>query len=452
MQSSTRSPVRWAILVIAMLFFPVTSNATERSPNVIVILVDDMGFSDLGCYGSEIETPNLDNLAKGGLRFTQFYNTAKCTQTRATLLSGRYHNEVGIAAMRDCWTLGEAMKTAGYFTIMTGKWHLNKEPTDRGFQRYFGHLSGATDFFVGDKTFRLNGEKFNVPATGFYTTDANTDYAIRFIDESRKTKKPFFCYIAYNAPHYPLQAPRADVEKYLGKYTMGWDKLRQTRYAKQKELGLYREGWKLSPRPDDVPAWADLSEDRRKKEDLRMATYAAMIDRVDQNIGKLVADLKKHDELDNTLILFMSDNGACPFDRNHNIDKMPWEAKSHWTYDKGWAHACNTPFREYKRNQHEGGISSPMIAHWPAGIKAKPGSLTDRVGHLVDVMATCLDITDTEYPKEYNGNKLGALRGRSLVPVFEGAETKTSRCSLLRLCRRPSRTAPRQVEVGQQRR
>lgn len=400
----------------------VTLNAADDKPNVVLIMVDDMGWSDLGCYGGEIQTPHLDALANNGLRFSQFYNTAKCSQTRATLLSGLYHNEVGIGALKNCWTLAEAVKTAGYSTIMTGKWHLNKEPTDRGFARYFGHLSGATDFFAGNNSFRLNGKPFKVTAKNFYTTDANTDYAIKFIDEARDSGKPFFCYIAHNAPHYPLQAPKKDVEKYLGKYTMGWDKLRKQRFARQKKLGLLKDGWKLSPRPKDVPAWNTLSEDRRKKEDLRMATYAAMIDKVDQNVGRLVAHLKKHKVFDNTLILFLSDNGACPFDRNHHINKMPWEAGSHWTYDKGWAHACNTPFREYKRNQHEGGISTPMIAHWPNGLKIQSGLITHHVSHLVDVMPTLLDLTNTEYPKTFNGQELKPLRGQSLLPIVKGVK------------------------------
>ena len=388
--------------------------------NVLVMMVDDMGFSDLGCYGGEIETPNLDRLAANGLRMMQFYNTAKCSQTRATLLSGQYHNEVGIMKLENCWTLADAMHESGYHTIMSGKWHLNGQPTERGFDRYFGHLSGATDFFAGDNTFRLNGKPWKVPETGFYTTDANTDYAIQFIDESRDTGKPFFCYIAFNAPHYPLQAPEKDVMKYRGKYKEGWDKLREQRFARQQELGILREGDVLTPRPDDVPAWDSLDEKTKDLEELRMATYAAMIDKVDQNIGRLTEYLKTQNLFDDTLILFMSDNGACPFDRNHDIDKMPWEAHSHWTYDKGWAHACNTPWREYKQNQHEGGISSPLIAHWPNGMDAERGSISYQPGHLVDVMATLLDLTDTEYPAEYKGQKLGPLRGQSLLPILAG--------------------------------
>ena len=417
--------MRWSpglLLVALTLSAAVKPGVAADAPNVLLILVDDMGWSDLGCYGSEIATPTLDHLAQEGIRFTQFYNTAKCAETRATLLSGLYHPEVGIAQLQNCWTLADAMRGAGYFTIMTGKWHLSGEPTEHGFDRYFGHLSGATDFFAGDNTFRLNGAKFNVPAEGFYTTDADTDYALQFLQEARAADKPFFCYIAYNAPHYPLQAPKKDVEKYLGKYMVGWDRLREQRYERQQSLGLLRAGWELTPRPEDVPAWDTLSADAQKAQDLRMATYAAMIDRVDRNIGRLVEDLQQHGELENTLILFMSDNGACPFDRNHHLEKMPWEAGSHYTYDKGWAHACNTPWREYKRNQHEGGISSPMVAHWPTGIRRERGSITHEVGHLVDIMPTLLELTGIEYPPSFDGEDLLPLRGRSLLPVLAGDE------------------------------
>jgi arylsulfatase len=410
-------------LLIVVLAIADRVHAAEK-PNVVVILVDDLGFSDLGCYGGEIRTPNLDRLAANGLRFAQFYNTAKCAQTRAALLSGLYHPEVGVGALSGCMTLGEAARRAGYFTIMTGKWHLGKEPTDRGFDRYFGHLSGATNFFTGDNTFRLNGKPFKVPAEGFYTTDADTDYAIRFLDEAVAAKKPFLLYLAYNAPHYPLQAPQEEVEKYRGKYLVGWDKLRERRYARQMEMGLFKKPWALSPRPDDVPAWDSLGEEERKKEDLRMATFAGMVDRVDQNVGKLVAHLDKLGVTQDTLILFLSDNGACPFQRSKRTHLPPWDPESYWTYDKRWAHACNTPFRWYKQNQHEGGISTPLIVHWPKGLKVKPGSVTHQPGHLVDIMATLLDVAGSDYPAEHGGQTLKPLRGRSLLPIFRGEERK----------------------------
>lgn len=395
---------------------------SRSKTNVIVILVDDMGYSDLGCSGSEIPTPNIDRLANDGMRFTQFYNTGKCEPTRSALLSGLYHPEVGVGALEHCMTLGEAMQQAGYFTLAAGKWHMSKQPTDRGFDRYFGHLSGATDYFSGDKTFRLNGQPFAVPKEGFYTTDANTDYAIRFIDEAATQPKPFFLYLAYNAPHYPLQAPKEVVEKYIGKYRCGWDELRKRRHARQLELGFFKKPWKLSPRPDDIPAWDSLNEEEQVKEDFRMAVYAAMIDRLDQNIGRLYAHLEKQGVLKDTLILFLSDNGACPFDRSNHTDLKPWQAGSHLTYDTHWAHACNTPFRWYKQNQHEGGISTPLIAHWPAGLKVKAGSSNHQPGHLVDIMATLLDLTGLKYPGEFNGQPLKPLRGISLLPSMRGEE------------------------------
>jgi len=398
-----------------------TAGSAKR-PNIIVILVDDMGYSDLGCYGGEVRTPHIDGLARRGLRFTQFYNTAKCGPTRASLLSGLYHQEVGAGALRGCMTIGEAMKRAGYFTVMSGKWHMTGQPTDRGFDRYFGHLSGSTNYFRGDKTFRLNGQPFEVPASGFYTTDAVTDYALRFLDEAAKTDRPFLLYLAYNAPHYPLQAPKEEVDKYRGKYRCGWDKLRQQRYARQIEMGLFARKYKLSPRPADVPAWETLTDEQKTTEDLRMATFAGMIDRVDQNVGRLLKRLDKLGVTDDTLILFLSDNGACPFQRSKRTHLPPWDPESYWTYDKGWAHACNTPFRWYKQNQHEGGIATPLIAHWPNGLKARAGSVTHQAGHLVDIMATCLDAAGSDYPKDYAGRPLKPLRGKSLLPILRGGQ------------------------------
>jgi len=404
------------------------ARAGGRKPNVVLMMVDDMGFADLGCYGGEIDTPALDKLAAGGMRFTQFYNTAKCSPTRASLLSGCYHREVGETKLANCITLGEAMRSAGYTTLMTGKWHLGANPIARGFDRYFGHLSGATNFFTGDNTFRLDDKPFTVPKTGFYTTDANVDYAMKFLDEAvgagggaaKKDAKPFFLYIAFNAPHYPLHAWPEDIAKYKGKFLAGWDALRKQRHARQLKMGLLPSKWKLAPRDKDVKPWDDLTDAEKKTEDLTMAVYAAMIDRVDQNIARLLAKLKSLGVADNTLILFLSDNGGCPFQRTRTPDIPPGPANSYWTYHKGWAQVSNVPFRLYKQNQHEGGVSTPLIAHWPGVIKG--GAITDQAGHLVDIMATLLDVTGTKYPKAVGGQTLRPLRGKSLLPVFQGKQ------------------------------
>ena len=393
-----------------------------QRPNVLLMMVDDLGYSDFGCYGSEIETPNIDGLAKGGLRMSQFYNTAKCHSSRICLLTGKYTFQAGNNAMDKALTVAEVMQHNGYFTAMTGKWHLNKEPTDRGFQRYFGHLSGATNFFTGDDTFRLNGEKWSGFDDDFYTTDANVDYAIQFIDEALKEKKPFFQYIAFNAPHYPLQAKEQDVKKYKGRYAPGWDKVRRARCQRQIEMSLINDKHALSPRPDYIPAWEELTPEERAWEESRMEVFAAMVDCVDQNVGRLVSYLKKRGAYENTLILLCSDNGACPFERTRGKELKPWDPKSYWCYDVGWAHVGNTPFRWYKQNQHEGGISSPLIAHWPQGLTAEKGSISHQPGHLIDLLATCMDATGAEYPREFNGQVTSPIQGRSLLPLLQGKE------------------------------
>ncbi|QDT63999.1 arylsulfatase [Calycomorphotria hydatis] len=412
--------VAFLALVCIGAISPVHGVAADDRPNIVLIMADDLGFADLGCYGSEIETPHLDGLAQEGLRFTQFYNTAKCHSSRICLLTGLYTFQAGNESMSQGVTLAEALGASGYHTIMTGKWHLKEDPIARGFDRYFGHLSGATNFFIGDDTFRLNSDPFTVPDSGFYTTDANTDYAIRFLDEAADSEKPFFLYIAYNAPHYPLQAPEEEVKKYRGKYRRGWDELREERYQRQLASGLLSSDVKLSPRPDHLKAWDELTAEEQDWEDFRMATFAGMVDRLDQNVGRLIADLKRRGVYDNTLFLFCSDNGACPFERTKGREFNPWDSRSYWTYDAHWAWMGNTPFRYYKQNQHEGGISSPLIVHWPAGLKSKPGSVTKQPGHLIDFMATLLDVSGAEYPSKYEGREITPLQGKSLLPIING--------------------------------
>lgn len=397
--------------------------AAER-PNIVLIMADDLGFADLGCYGAEIETPNLDALAEGGMRFSQFYNTAKCHSSRVSLLTGLYCDQAGSRSLSRGATIAEVLADAGYFTAMVGKWHLKQQPTDFGFHRYWGHLSGATNFFTGDKTFRLNGEKWNVPeklnGRRFYTTHANGDFALEFLEEATGGDKPFLLYVAFNAPHYPLQAPKEAVEKYDGQYDCGWDELRGQRHQRQLKSGLLPDKWELSPRPDHVPAWDSLGEKERQWEADRMEVFAAMVDVMDQNIGRLVDYLKAKNAYDNTLILFCSDNGGCPFERTRGRYLEPWDPESYWTYDASWANASNTPFRLYKQNQHEGGISSPLIAHWPEGLDVAPGSITHQPAHLIDFMATFIDLADATYPERIGERRIDPLRGKSLAPIFRG--------------------------------
>jgi arylsulfatase A-like enzyme len=418
------------------------ADAPKRS-NIIVVLVDDMGFSDIGCYGSEIPTPNLDQLAKEGLRFTQFYNTGRCCPTRAALMTGLYSHQAGVGHMTEdggvpgyqgrlnnqCVTIAEVLHEAGYFTAMTGKWHLghnfNVEPWNRGFERnmtsaaggfYFQDSPGAKLFFNGQE---LSAHDPSLPKN-WYTTDLWTDYGLRFIDEAVTAKKPFFLYLAHNAPHYPLQAPAEDIAKFRGKYKMGWDKLREQRNARQIELGVVDKSWPVSPRPDMVQAWDKLSDAEKDHFDNIMAIYAAVISHMDHSIGTLVAGLKKRGLLDDTLIFFLSDNGgnaeSGPEGRLEGND--PGSPKSVVYCGQSWATLENTPFRRYKHFNHEGGISTPLIAHWPDGIKAHD-ELRTQPGHLIDIMATCVDVAGAKYPSEYHGQKIPPMEGRSLLPAFE---------------------------------
>ncbi len=408
-----------SVSLLFLLGAPKSHAATP--PNIVVIMVDDLGYSDIGCYGGEIDTPNLDALAANGLRFSQFYNTAKCHSSRVSLLTGQYCLAAGNTKMNHAVTTAEVLGSSGYFTAMTGKWHLQQEPTDFGFDRYFGHLSGACNFFKGDKTFRLNGEPWTVPENDFYTTVADVDYALKFLKEARTATKPWYLYVAFNAPHAPLHALPQDYAKYKGKYDSGWDAVRNSRVAQQKEQGILPNTLQPSPRPEHIPAWQDLEPWRQKYEANRMTTLAAMIDRVDQEVGRLVDDLKANDEFDNTMILFVSDNGACPYDRKAPLlDVEPTNGDIALPDSTGWAWARNTPFRYYKQNQFEGGISTPAIVHWPTGLTTKPGSITDEPAHLIDVMPTLVEITQSDVPSAWPNRDLRPISGTTLTPAFHG--------------------------------
>ncbi len=423
------------------------SNAASK-PNIVLIMADDMGFSDIGCYGGEIHTPNLDHLAAGGLRFTQFYNAARCCPTRASLLTGLYPHQAGIGHMvgnkgypayqgylnNRCVTIAEALKLAGYTTLMSGKWHVGEErphwPVDRGFDRHFGLISGGGNYFDITKTkakgvkrkMALDDKPYTPPKEGFYMTDAFGDHAVEFIDEHSRSGKPFFLYLPFTAPHWPLHAWPEDIAKYKGKYLKGWDNLRQERYNRMVKMGIINSDWKMSPR--DTTTWPWDQEKNKELLDLKMAVYAAQIERMDHNIGKVLDKIKQLGKAENTLVMFLADNGGCAeggpvgFD-NRNNGLPPGGVDSYMSYGLSWANASNTPFRRYKHWVHEGGISTPLIAHWPAVI-SKGGAITDQPGHIIDIMATCLDVAGVNYPAEHKAKTLVPLEGKSLLPVFEG--------------------------------
>jgi len=404
---------------------PAVSMDPEARPNIILIVTDDLGHSDIGAWGGEIRTPNLDWLAKEGLRFTQFYNASKCEPSRASLLTGLYWPVTGLGGKRGI-TLGEALRGAGYATCALGKWHIDGNPVHRGFDRYFGHLSGASPFFPPlNNSWRVDTNPFTTDDPDFYVTDALTDFTIDFIRTNRRTapEKPFFVYLGYNAPHNPLQAPHEDILRYRGSYLKGWDVLREERYQRMIGQGLIDpEATPLSPRPQNIPAWDSLTPEQKDLEDLRMSVYAAMIDRLDQNIGRLLDGLRAEGVAENTLILFLSDNGASPYWRTDRpmlaAGRLPGDRNSNWEIGLGWANAANTPFRLYKRNQHEGGILTPMIAWWPAGIRNGGRKVSD-VSHIIDILPTLLDAGQGSYPAQSAGRANPPLPGKSLLPLFK---------------------------------
>ena len=428
------------------------SKKAAKRPNIVLIMADDMGYSDIGCYGGEVNTPNLDRLAAGGLRFTQFYNAARCCPTRASLLTGLYPHQAGIGHMvgnrgypayqgylnKRCVTIAETLKTAGYNTLMSGKWHVGEKrphwPVDRGFDKYYGIVSGGANYFditkakaPGVKRTMAIGDKPFIPKPGkFYMTDAFSENAVKFIESHGGSKEPFFLYLAYTAPHWPLHAWPEDIAKYKGKYLKGWDKLREERHERMIKMGLVSKKWKMTPR--DSATWPWVEEKNKELLDLKMAVYAAQIERMDWGIGKVLEKIKDIGAEENTLVLFLADNGGCAeggpigFDNRKN-GLPPGGVDSYMSYGLSWANASNTPFRRYKHWVHEGGIATPLIAYWPAVIKRR-NTITHQSGHIIDIMATCLDVAGVEYPKTYQGRELIRLEGRSLVPIFAGKKRR----------------------------
>ncbi len=420
----------------------------RKRPNIVVIMSDDMGYSDLGCYGGEIETPNLDRLASQGIRFTRYYTNNMCVPTRASLMSGCYTTKAlgpGNRISPQVVTAAEALRDGGYSTYISGKWHLStvddreNHPCQRGFDRFFGTIIGACSFWA-PATLMLDNDAaediYRDPT--FYYTDAISDYALDFMREGLAKDNPFFLYVAYTAAHWPLHAFEEDIARYSGRYAMGWDALRLQRHQRMKELGTVDPRWPLSLRNREVPAWAD--EPHQAWQQRRMEVYAAQITRMDQGIGRLLDQLEDSGEADNTLVMFQIDNGGChveyapdrkglylpqrtregrPVVAGNLPDVMPGPENTYQSYGYGWANASNTPFRLYKQHDHEGGITVPLIARWPAAIKGA-GTTTGQLAHVIDLMPTFLDAAGIERPAEFQGRRLHALDGSSLLPILEG--------------------------------
>ncbi|HEY4248614.1 MAG TPA: arylsulfatase [Lacunisphaera sp.] len=442
--------------------------AGKAKQNVIMILADDMGFSDIGCYGSEIHTPNLNRLASTGVRFNQAYNTARCCPSRASLLTGLYSHQAGIGHMvgnygvpayqgylrNDCVTVAEVMREAGYRTWMSGKWHVGGNqapdkpstwhpgapdqptPLDRGFDRFFGTLGGAGSYYR--PPLLMDQGKFITPDQGFYYTNAIGDHACSMIEEATDAKKPFFGYVAFTSPHWPLHALPEDIEKYRTRYRAGWDVLRAERHEGLRKAGIIGDNCPLSPRDEKVPAWDSLDAKRQEWESLRMATYAAIIDRMDQNIGHILDCLEKTGQRDNTLIIFASDNGGSEellhddgsnvaryhlptshgtLPRMGNIEGLaPGPEDTFMSYGRAWANASDTPFRQFKKWVHEGGISTPLIVNYPSYTGTR-GRIAHDPCHFIDILPTIMDFTGATHPSTYHGRVMTPLAGRSILPA-----------------------------------
>ncbi len=469
---------RWLSILFLASLPAANSHAAktnEPPPNIVVILADDLGFSDLGCFGSEIATPNLDRMAGEGLRLTQFYTTPRCCPSRAALLTGLYPQQAGIGNMmedrgvpgyrgelnRNCLTIAEELRRVDYHTAMVGKWHLShihfdgkmqlnfqstepfwdtKEswPLQRGFEDYFGTIHGVTSYFDPFSLVRGN-TPIRAPGTNFYYTDAITEHAVADIHRLAGTGKPFFLYVAYTAPHWPLQAPEADIARYRRQYLAGWDTIRSNRYQRQIQLGLIDKNWPLSPRDARVSDWSRVAD--KAWEANRMATYAAMVGHLDDGVGHILAGLKAAGVDQNTLVIFFSDNGACAEVVEPGWYDIPSQTRAGraiavgngnhaafagpdtvWqSYGVPWANVSDTPFLLYKHFTHEGGIASPFIARWPAVIKSA-GGISGQVGHVTDIMATVVDIAGAKHPVTYEGHTIQPLEGTSLLPIFAGRE------------------------------
>ncbi len=479
------TPCVQRLIIFLLALGQALSVQASKQPNIVIIMADDMGFSDIGCYGSEIKTPVLDKLAANGLRFTQFYNTSRCCPTRASLLTGMYQHQAGIGLMtgdnnlpgyrgelgRDVVTIAEALAAGGYRRYMSGKWHVTKHtrpqgpkdnwPLQRGFEKFYGTIIGAGSFY--DPATLCRGNQFITPENDedykpktYYYTDAISDNAVTFLQEHAKETpdKPVFLYVSYTTAHWPMHALPEDIARYKGVYDGGFQEVRAKRFARLKEMGLIHKDLKLSPQSDD---WEKAPH---KEWDIRnMEVYAAMVDNMDRGIGRIVAEFKRQGTLDNTLIMYLQDNGACaegfgrysqkpyrtdykPLGRDgfqtkiwppmqtrdgrpvkNGPDAMAGPEDTFTGVGRGWANVSNTPFREYKHFAHEGGISSPLIVSWPKGIDSKNnGRIERQPGHLIDLMSTCLDAAGVKHPRQFGEHKIQPVEGMSLLPAFRGGK------------------------------
>lgn len=443
------------LTLFLIVCFAIQVSAAQK-PNILLIMVDDMGWSDLGCYGGELDTPNIDSLAKDGLRFTAFYNNAVCGATRASLLSGLYCQQTGHRGDRwnepkdfsKCVMISEVLQANGYHTAMVGKWQGRDLAVKRGFDRFFGpncqqkisywNAVKQNDFYLDDKPWKHT--------ENFFMTESFNDHAVEFLQDAVKKEQPFFLYTAYIAPHWPLHARDEDIAPYRDRYlNKGWDEWTLERHKKQRQSGLLPETWTPAPKEPSIPEW---TKDKNKSwQAERMAVYAAQITKVDHGVGRLLKVLKDSGADKNTLVLFLSDNGAAKdgglnpsttgfgFPRKSGSgnwrndggkikagsgpDHMPGPADTFAGYGMAWAATSSAPFRSYKQSAYEGGIRTPLIARWPDVI-TKGGQLTDQAGHVMDFMATFLDISGVEYPKEFKGRRPLPMTGKSLAPIFRG--------------------------------
>ena len=444
----------------------------KKAPNILLVVTDDLGYSDLGCFGSQIETPNIDKLASNGVVFSQFYNGARCCPSRASLLTGLYAHQAGIGHMTEdrgtpaysgdlsnnAVTIAEVLQEAGYFTAMAGKWHITLNtsadgskanwPLQRGFDRFYGTLPGHGSFY--DPAGLIDGNTPIKAAGDFYYTEKITAKTKEFIREAKSQDKPFFMYVAHPAPHYPLHARQKVIEKYRGKFSMGWDQLREQRYNNLVQKGLIDAKWKLPERDEQSIPWEEEKE--KSFQENRMEVFAAMIDHVDQSIGDIIQTLKETGEYENTVIFFLSDNGgSAEGHRDGTIERWgtPWKSKvipertrngekviagdfpnlplggpaTYGSYGVRWANVSNAPFRLHKSWLHEGGISTPFIMHWPKGLKQK--GITQQVGHIIDLMPTVAAITGADYPITYKNHKIPSPEGQNLVNLINNPIPKS---------------------------